>query len=148
MDTIPCPNWRICGKTDCCGAYCGNCYWRFNRTFVLSQEETECPICLENTNDNVVLPCNHKLCVGCFKRSVYGRDDIPEPEYPYPDEQEEPTVEQWKTDPKLIEYNRLYDKWEIDIAPHESALNCSTCRSRINILHDLSNPKYTFYTTR
>lgn len=133
METTPCPNWRLCGITNSySGAYCGKCYWMFKKTFEFSQEDTECPICLENTDDNVILPCNHKLCVECFKRSVYGRDDIPQPEFPYSDDEYDPTDEQWRTEPKLIEYNRLYDEWERKTDPHNSSRNCPICRHSIN----------------
>ena len=114
----PCLNWRLCG----------NCYWAFNKTFEFTQNKIECPICYEETSDNIKLPCNHLCCVKCIKRIVYGRCDIPGPEYPYPDEQDEPTEEQWETDPNLIEFNRLLAIHETLSRPHHSWGNCPVCR--------------------
>jgi hypothetical protein len=133
----PCPNWRLCGKMDSyCGIRCGNCYIMFNKTFEFTQDEIECSVCYEETTDNIKLPCDHLCCVKCIKRIVYGRNDIPEPEYPYPDEQEEPTQEQWETDPKLIEFNRLLNTHDLSTQPHPSWGDCPICRASFKMTNE------------
>lgn len=136
--TTPCPNWRLCGKIDTYGGtYCGSCFWMFNNTFEFTYDTIECPMCYEETCDNIILPCNHTFCIMCFKRFLYGRDDIPEPEYPYPDEHEE-----YETDPKLIEYNKRFDEFEEANKPHESSGGCPCCRVslRTGKLYDRDEP--------
>tara|TARA_R110002072_G_scaffold208447_1_gene365962 strand:+ start:658 stop:1083 length:426 start_codon:yes stop_codon:yes gene_type:complete len=126
--STPCPNWRLCGEADwMSGAYCGNCYWMFNKTFEFNQTEIECSVCLETTADNIKLPCGHEFCISCFKRQIYGRDDIPQPDFPYDDEYE-PSEQEWQTDPKLIDYNKKYDEWERKVESHSSSGLCSLCR--------------------
>ena len=140
----PCPNWRLCGTIDSMyGIRCGKCYLMFNKTFEFTQDEIECPVCYEETTDNIKLPCDHKVCTNCLKRQVYGRDDIPEPEYPYPDEEDEPTDEEWKTDPVLIEYNRQYDEWERQTEPHTSWGDCPVCRASFKRTH--ADENWTIY---
>ena len=90
---IPCCNEIVCGsqlppwfhglkKAGTC--LCIPCDMQFGKKLGVV-ESAECPICLE-TKTGVIMPnCTHSICVGCFKRCMYGKPS-PQPPFPYPDE--------------------------------------------------------------
>lgn len=131
---IKCKNYELCNCVlpkwwfECKGNYlCSGCDMMFGtwgsgvnthtgKGILETCDNVECPICLE-TNRGISYPrCNHKVCIKCFKRSIYP-DDSGEPVFPYPDIVDEYDEDQdnikWKNEYPLIEiYNIHHNEWE------------------------------------
>lgn len=94
-----CPNFNICGTS--CPRYIlefnsGLCFGCFNVGILGFQEEKNwyCGICTLGFQESVKLPkCSHKLCIECVKKiyypSLWDEMQNPEPEFPYPELEEE-----------------------------------------------------------
>ena len=106
-----CPNYIYCGKEDpewymdCHGGRCLMCNMTFNKDLVFGGE-MECPICLEVKESVQRANCSHSVCIDCFKES-FRTEFLPQPECPYDDQEDLP-----ENDPRVMEYNLLYDFWE------------------------------------
>lgn len=81
---IECRNYKYCNDKvpqyilDCNFGMCINCAVKFGR-HKFSKELIECPICLENTDNNIILKCNHKLCNDCWCKIInINSDEIDE----------------------------------------------------------------------
>jgi hypothetical protein len=99
----------------------------------------DCMICFE-TKTGISLPnCDHYVCIDCFKRCYYG-DDSGEPQFPFPDIQEEFYKDNHETpNSKWLEYYTLiieYEKeWEMwhdkkleNCAREDFLRKCPLCR--------------------
>jgi len=95
---IKCKNYELCESVlprwwfECKGNYlCTSCHmlfgtWKFQgqeyktgKGILEISDNLECPICLENKRGISHPNCEHTLCIDCFKRCHYGRDE----EYEY-----------------------------------------------------------------
>ena len=95
--------------------------------------ENECPVCLDRRMCVNQPRCDkHPICVECFKRCHYGNeiDSLTEPEYPYPDDENGFVCpENFRTDPKIIEYLQKYEEWETNqgLADENEEANLKKC---------------------
>ena len=152
---IPCCNEIVCGTqlppwfhglkhAGIC--ICIDCDMKFSKKLGIV-ESADCPVCLE-TKLSVVMPnCTHTMCVGCFKRCMYGPPDgpdEPEPEFPYPDDvydeyssigrdahrerimflKRYPLISKWDRD-----WNQWQDKREEKYEKEENLRHCPYCRA-------------------
>ena len=131
---IKCKNYEVCASVlpiwwfGCKGNYlCTNCDMGFGtwgtgenshtgKGILEISNDVYCPICLETKRGISYPRCNHKVCIECFKRCMYG-DYSGKPVFPYPDIEDEydedPESIKWKNEFPLIEaYNINYDEWE------------------------------------
>lgn len=141
-----CANARVCGTVnvpewvaDLMHGCCTKCnYSTPGQAFrkVLEFSEDECPTCFE-TKTCVTLPnCTHKQCVDCFKRCRYGSTPLPQPEFPYPELEDEyeddPFAPKWKNDTLVQKYLQDLDKWDMEESKkyqeEESLRVCPLCR--------------------
>jgi hypothetical protein len=144
---IPCCNELVCGsqlppwfhglkKVGLC--ICIGCDSTFGGKLD-TVETTDCPVCLE-TKPGVVMPrCTHSMCVGCFKRCMYGEPDEPEPKFPYSEDVEN----EWHEDqdsaeflaryPLVVKYNQDWNSWDdrrqVKYEKEENLRHCPYCRS-------------------
>jgi hypothetical protein len=103
---IKCKNYELCESVlpkwwfECKGNYlCSSCHMLFGTWKSQGQEyktgkgileisdNLECPICLENKRGISQPNCEHTLCIDCFKRCHYDKDE--EDEEDEEDENEE-----------------------------------------------------------
>jgi len=154
---IKCKNYELCETVlpkwwfECKGNYlCTNCHMMFGTWKFQGQEyktgkgvleisdNIECPICLEVKRSISQPNCEHTLCIKCFQRCWYGKDDTEnEPKFPYPDIEDEYYEDQdnskWETNYPLIKiYNEEWNKWDdekIQKFDNEEYLRmCPLCR--------------------
>jgi len=102
-------------------------------------ENADCPVCLE-TKQSVVMPnCTHSMCIGCFKRCMYGEPDEPEPEFPYPSNVEDEYYEGGRDDPiwlaahpLAIDYDAKWIAWDDNrqekYEKEQNLRHCPYCR--------------------
>ena len=89
---IPCDNVLVCGMQlpkwlyQCKNGLCINCDVMFGKLRII--ESGECPVCLETTQSIIMPNCTHSMCVGCFKRIMYGEEGPIDPPFPYSSEVE------------------------------------------------------------
>jgi hypothetical protein len=150
---IKCKNYAFCETGlpewwfDCKRKYiCTNCdmlYGTWGTTHkgkgeLVLNKNIECPICFEN-NLGVTLPnCEHAICIDCFKRCHNYGDKFEEPEFPYPDIDDEYYADEdnlkWNNDdyPLLKGFKDEYNKWEHEYeegSKNENYLKyCPICR--------------------
>ena len=147
IDTdIDCANHEVCGgyQDPRCGKVCCyNCLIMFDHSRngkgeLNIRDNIECPICLDTKRGITYPRCDHYVCIECFKYCMYGPERIGEPEFPYPDIEDEydedPENPKWKDEYPLIEkYNMDWDEWddkyEEDYANNENLRNCPLCRA-------------------
>jgi len=91
---IKCKNYELCESVlpkwwfECKGNYlCSSCHMLFGTWKLHGQQyktgkgileisdNLECPICLENKRGISQPNCEHTLCIDCFKRCHYGKDE-------------------------------------------------------------------------
>lgn len=96
---LKCKNYELCESVlpswwfECKGNYlCTTCHMLFGTWKCQGQEyktgkgileisdNLECPICLENKRGISQPNCKHTLCIDCFKRCHYGKDEEDENE--------------------------------------------------------------------
>ena len=98
---IKCKNYELCESVlprwwfECKGNYlCTNCHmlfgtWKWQgqgqeyktgKGILEISDNLECPICLENKRGISQPNCEHTLCIDCFKRCYYGKDEEDENE--------------------------------------------------------------------
>jgi hypothetical protein len=139
---IKCKNHELCGEVlpdwwwDCKAKYlCTNCDMLFGSTLE-TIETVECPICLEEKRGVSQPKCSHSLCIGCFKRCYYG-DTEGEPDFPYPDIEEEYWEDQdnpkWNRDyPLIAVYHETWNMWDdarsMKYEREENLRICPLCR--------------------
>jgi len=146
---IKCKNYELCEEVlpkwwfECKGNYlCTDCNMSFGtwgeshtgKGILKISDNLECPICLENKRSILQPNCEHTLCLDCFKRCYYGDNDLEnEPEFPYPDIENEYDEDQenpkWKTNYPLIKiWNEEWNKWDDKrIQKYENEKNLKKC---------------------
>lgn len=151
---IKCKNYEVCDSLlpdwwwDCKGCYlCTNCHMQFgtwtnkleggnNGKGILEFiDNYECVICMETKRCISQPKCNHFICIDCFKRCYYG-DKSGEPEFPYPEIEEEYYDDQenpkWDNYPLISIYNKNWNAWDDNrIEKYERETNlrcCPLCR--------------------
>ena len=132
-----CKNFEVCGNTtDTRLDLCSNCYWMFHEVLTFGTS-VDCPVCLEVTGPSVKYQsCNHFVCTNCFKRMMYGVEDLEnEPKFPYSSEIEEEYENcendndpRWELDPNIIRWNEEWNAWDDARRPPENLKNCPVCR--------------------
>ncbi len=144
---LPCPNERVCGDWApqwyhrCHGGWCISCKSYFGKNLTFLEEPQECPVCFD-VKPSVVQPnCNHSVCIGCFKRMrVDGPPRIGEPQFPYPDREDEyyetgpfDPPHPLDADPLVVKYHRDHERWEEELSQQREAeqnlRKCPLCRS-------------------
>ena len=109
---MKCPNFKFCNQElpewllGCHGGRCYHCNITFYRNLEF-RGISECPVCLEEKETIKRINCEHSTCIDCFRES-FRTSFYPQPEYPYPDEDDHP-----ENDPAVQRYNALYDLWEM-----------------------------------
>ena len=43
--------------------------------FTKNSDTLSCPICMEDSDDNIILPCNHNFCSACIKKWLLKKTD-------------------------------------------------------------------------
>ena len=43
--------------------------------FTKNSDTLSCPICMEDSEDNIILPCNHNFCSACIKKWLLKKTD-------------------------------------------------------------------------
>jgi hypothetical protein len=143
---IACPNVKVCGDRSpawylrCHGGRCHGCKMNLGKDLTFPAEDQECPICFE-TKPSVVQPnCDHSVCIECFKRMrVDGPPRTGEPQFPYPDREDEyfdhdpfQPPHPLETDPLVIRFHRDHERWEEEWsqrrAAEENLRKCPLCR--------------------
>lgn len=149
-ETIKCKNFELCrGKIwegiDC--YLCLNCdimygTWKSihgpkktGKGYLNFKDDIECPICFETKRGVDQANCEHYLCIQCF-RNIYYKDFIEEPEYPYPDLNEEDYDDEknpgWRNEyPLLKKFYEELDKYDEEMEKaneHENLNICPLCR--------------------
>ena len=149
---IPCCNEIVCGTqlplwfhglkhADIC--ICIDCDMMFGKKLDVV-DSADCPVCLE-TKLSVVMPnCTHTMCIGCFKRCMYGPPDEPEPQFPYPDDvsdeygaigrdAHEERSRFLKRYPLISKWNNEWNMWDDNrqkkYEQEESLRRCPYCRA-------------------
>jgi hypothetical protein len=149
---IKCKNYELCECVlpkwwfECKGNYlCTNCHMMFGtwgsgenshtgKGILEISNNIYCPICLKTKRGILYPRCNHKACIECFKRCMYG-DNSGEPVFPYPDIEYEyyEDIEniKWKNKYPLIEtYNINHNEWEDKNYENNKHLRlCPLCRA-------------------
>ena len=134
-DNYKLPEWTIIIKKS---GVCLHCDFRYHKKLNFA-ENTDCPICFETTTCVIQPNCTHPTCISCFKRSRYGGDRPPQPEFPYSDEVEDEWDEVDDDDPEFHAKYPLVRQWLIDFQKHgiqeslntkkeESLRVCPLCR--------------------
>jgi len=134
---IKCRNHEVCHAVlpewwyECKESYlCTNCHmsfgtWgetHFGKGELEFRDDIECVICMD-TKRGVSQPrCNHFVCAECFRRCYYGPEGEPQPDFPYPETEEEyydsldessRGVEEWVTQyPLIAVWIRDMEEWE------------------------------------
>tara|TARA_Y100000389_G_C17232534_1_gene398899 strand:+ start:97 stop:588 length:492 start_codon:yes stop_codon:yes gene_type:complete len=140
---IKCKNYEFCEEVlpkwfECKANYlCINCDMTGNG-IVKEIFDRECPICLEVKRSVKQPNCEHTVCIDCFKKCHdSGREDYTQPEFPYPDIEDEyddaPSNPKWETDYPLIkifneELNKLLDEQDQKYIDDEHLRKCPLCR--------------------
>ena len=149
---VPCCNEIVCGTqlplwfhglkhVDIC--ICIGCDTMFGKKLDVV-DSADCPVCLE-TKLSVVMPnCTHTMCIGCFKRCMYGAPDEPEPQFPYPDDvsdeygaigrdAHEERSRFLKRYPLISKWNNEWNMWDDNrqkkYEQEESLRRCPYCRA-------------------
>ena len=119
-DWFECKSHYLCVSCDCMFGTWGNPETEFsnNGKGVLDViENVECMICFKTKNGLSLPKCYHSVCIDCFKRMYYG-DDSGEPEFPYPEIQEEYYNDmenpKWNMDyPLIAMYDEKWEQWDL-----------------------------------
>jgi len=111
---------------------CQDCDVLFGKKIVIDDTITTCPVCLEDTNGNVIIPwCDiHIMCKKCFQNMSYGVGN--EPEFPYDEDIEEEYIDdpdniKFINDPLIIEWDRQYSLY-LDNRDSTKTHTCPICR--------------------
>lgn len=137
-----CPNFLVCGSIDpewllrCKRGTCVHCDMSFGKVLTLSTEDEECPICFDTKPLVQLLNCDHKVCVSCFKRCWNGPPRTGEPQFPYPEREDEYDEggpdHPLNFDPLVIKYNRDWNRWDDEwnyrYGQENSIRKCPLCR--------------------
>jgi len=146
---IKCKNYELCQAVlpewwfECKGNYlCTNCHilfgtWgdptkgcRTGKGILCFNDNVECPICLEYKRCVSQPNCIHSVCIECFKLCYYG-DDSGEPQFPYPDIEEEywDDSKNFPDDdyPLIKIWNDAMDLWEFN-KEENTFRSCPLCR--------------------
>lgn len=154
---IKCKNYELCESVlpkwwfECEGNYlCIKCDYQFGTwsnkeanvyktgkgTLEIS-DNLKCPVCLEVKRSISHPNCEHTSCIDCFKRCYYGDDSENEPQFPYPNIEDEYYEDQdnpkWEKDYPLIEiHNEEWNKWDNEktekFVNEENLRKCPICR--------------------
>jgi len=138
---IICPNYILCNTEypewvgDRHNGLCANCNimfgtWNGRKGILNIINDVECPICLETVICISQPKCDHSLCINCFKRCHYGKE---EPIFPYPEIEDDyydnPNNEKWKEYLNINKYESAYNIWEREKDEEQGLLSrCPLCR--------------------
>ena len=122
---MSCVNARVCGTVNVPGwvanlmnGCCIGCNYQTGFRKPLEFSEDECPVCLETKECVTLLNCTHKQCVDCFKRCRFGGTPPPQPEFPYPELEDEyyddSLAPKWKNDTLVEKWLQDLDKWDAE----------------------------------
>ena len=144
---IKCPNFEICGQFfdnyhNINNNLCFNCdvaygIWDGGKGKLIFKQD-DCCICLENKRCVSMPKCNHFVCIDDFKRMFYGEKRQNEPQFPYPELEDDYDGRNYNNnkyddDPVIIKYNEDYNKWDdtydIKYENEKNLRNCPLCRS-------------------
>lgn len=149
---IQCRNFEICESWfiienlhTASGELCFNCDVSFSdwengkhgNGILIFKDDTECPICLETTRCVKFPKCNHYICITDFKRCFYGQQRINEPQFPYPELEDDYYLKNqghpyYENDPVIIKYHEEWNNWdnyyESKMENEQNLRKCPLCR--------------------
>lgn len=145
-EPMKCPNFQVCGTYApewyfrCHHGRCQPCNMKFGKNLVFPEEPQECPICFD-TGPSVIQPnCTHSVCIDCFKRTrVDGPPRTGEPQFPYPDREDEyfdhdpfQPPHPLENDPLVVRYHAAWERWDNEWNANYNAeqhlRRCPMCR--------------------
>lgn len=141
-----CPNFAVCGDKSpkwyyrCHDGRCWSCNLTFGKNLTFPEEPRECPICFDTAQSIIQPNCTHSVCVECFKRTrVTGPPRTGEPQFPYPDREDEyfdhdpnEGLHPLETDPLVQQYHADWKRWDSEwnhrYSEEENLRKCPVCR--------------------